>query len=215
MARPCRGGRRGFKPFPDTLYPFLFWGGIYPGICGYSRVFDTAHDIKNKTDLLASAVTLAAASFQLPALVALVLLAHRKMTESAVAATGGGAKQKKPSGSMPNSKPLGNGPFTLGDFELGPTLGTGSFGRVRFCTHKEKGSHWAIKMLKKSEILRLHQLEHMVNETSILGKLTHGFIVKLAGTFQDDRSLYMILEYVCGEQLLLLLLPATAALTSY
>jgi hypothetical protein len=27
-------------------------------------------------------------------------------------------------------------PLVLDDFELGVTLGTGSFGRVRFCTHK-------------------------------------------------------------------------------
>jgi serine/threonine protein kinase len=39
-----------------------------------------------------------------------------------------------------------------------------------------------------------------MNEKSILAALTHAFIVKLAGTFQDDRSLYMILEYVVGGE---------------
>ena len=29
-----------------------------------------------------------------------------------------------------------NGPVALDQFDLGVTLGTGSFGRVRFCTHK-------------------------------------------------------------------------------
>jgi hypothetical protein len=31
------------------------------------------------------------------------------------------------------------------------------------------------------------QVEHMMNEKSILSNLTHAFIVKMAGTFQDDR----------------------------
>jgi hypothetical protein len=31
------------------------------------------------------------------------------------------------------------GNITLDDFELGVTLGTGSFGRVRFATHKVRG----------------------------------------------------------------------------
>lgn len=87
-----------------------------------------------------------------------------------------------------------HGAATLSAFELGVTLGTGSFGRVRICTHKvsaavvqdmphalvlrvtptyestqtiltysdltiqETGTTWAIKMLKKSEIIRLQQV---------------------------------------------------------
>ena len=40
----------------------------------------------------------------------------------------------------------------------------------------------------------------MINEKCILMKMNHPFIVKLAGTFQDERSLYMILEYVVGGE---------------
>jgi serine/threonine protein kinase len=49
-------------------------------------------------------------------------------------------------------------PLSLDDFDVGVTLGTGSFGRVRFCTHKTTGSFWAIKMLKKAEVIRLQQV---------------------------------------------------------
>jgi hypothetical protein len=54
--------------------------------------------------------------------------------------------------------PLGEGPFSQSDFDVGVTLGTGSFGRVRFCTHKAKKTHWAIKILKKAEIIRMQQV---------------------------------------------------------
>ena len=43
-------------------------------------------------------------------------------------------------------------------FDVGVTLGTGSFGRVRFATHIESHEHYAIKMLKKSEIIRFQQV---------------------------------------------------------
>ena len=46
----------------------------------------------------------------------------------------------------------------MAQFELGVTLGTGSFGRVRFVTHKSTGTHWALKMLKKAEVIRLQQV---------------------------------------------------------
>lgn len=44
------------------------------------------------------------------------------------------------------------------------------------------------------------KVEHMINEKTILMKMNHPFIVKLAGTFHDERSLFMILEYVVGGE---------------
>eukprot|EP00500_Bicosoecida_sp_ms1_P013981 CAMPEP_0203817846 /NCGR_PEP_ID=MMETSP0115-20131106/28697_1 /ASSEMBLY_ACC=CAM_ASM_000227 /TAXON_ID=33651 /ORGANISM="Bicosoecid sp, Strain ms1" /LENGTH=330 /DNA_ID=CAMNT_0050726791 /DNA_START=106 /DNA_END=1098 /DNA_ORIENTATION=+ len=92
------------------------------------------------------------------------------------------------------------GPLGLDQFDLGVTLGTGSFGRVRFVTHKATKGHWAIKMLKKAEVIRLQQVEHMLSEKAILACLDHPFVVKLAGTFQDVKYLYMVLEYVVGGE---------------
>jgi serine/threonine protein kinase len=91
-------------------------------------------------------------------------------------------------------------PVDLDHFEIGVTLGTGSFGRVRIVTHKSTGSIWALKMLKKSEVIRLQQVEHMISEKSILSCMDHPFIVRLAGTFQDKKYLYMALEYVVGGE---------------
>ena len=80
-------------------------------------------------------------------------------------------------------------------------MGTGSFGRVRFATHKANQNCYAIKMLKKSEVVRLQQVEHMLSEKNILKTLSaepHPFIVNLAATFQDPRYLFMVLEYIVG-----------------
>lgn len=40
----------------------------------------------------------------------------------------------------------------------------------------------------------------MINEKTILMKMNHPFIVKLAGTFHDARSLFIVLEYVVGGE---------------
>ncbi|KAG2786890.1 hypothetical protein Pcac1_g3725 [Phytophthora cactorum] len=48
-------------------------------------------------------------------------------------------------------------PLDGSQFDMGVTLGTGSFGRVRFATHKATNTYWAIKILKKAEIIRLQQ----------------------------------------------------------
>ncbi|KAJ1401206.1 kinase-like domain-containing protein, partial [Ochromonadaceae sp. CCMP2298] len=91
-------------------------------------------------------------------------------------------------------------PINLTDFDVGVTLGTGSFGRVRFSTHRSTASIWAIKMLKKAEVIRLQQIEHMISEKNILSSLDHPFIVRLSGTFQDAKFLYMVLEYIVGGE---------------
>jgi len=55
-------------------------------------------------------------------------------------------------------------------------------------------------MLKKAEVIRLQQVEHMISEKTILDCLDHPFVVQLVGTFQDKRYLYMVLEYVVGGE---------------
>lgn len=63
-----------------------------------------------------------------------------------------------------------------------------------------KGSYVAIKKLKKVEVLRLKQVEHVINEKTILLSVTHPFIVNLWSTFQDMAALYMVMEFVQGGE---------------
>lgn len=58
-----------------------------------------------------------------------------------------------------------------------------------------------MKVLKKSEVIKLRQVEHTMNEKLILEKLNHPFLVKMLGTFQDSTNLYLVLEYVQGGEL--------------
>jgi len=89
------------------------------------------------------------------------------------------------------------------DFDLRSTVGTGTFGRVRVV--KIKGSSdrtpLALKIMKKSEVIRLKQVEHVKAETQILAMIAHPFIVNLLAAFQDDKKLYVLMEFVNGGEL--------------
>ncbi|ORE22269.1 kinase-like protein [Rhizopus microsporus] len=89
----------------------------------------------------------------------------------------------------------------LDDFKLSRTLGTGSFGRVHLAQSKHNDRYYAIKVLKKSEVVRLKQVEHTNNEKHILETTANPFMVNLWGTFQDDIYLYMVMDYVPGGEL--------------
>ena len=53
----------------------------------------------------------------------------------------------------------------------------GSFGRVRLAKETRSKKYVAIKILKKAEIIRLKQVDHIVSECCLLGSINHPFIV--------------------------------------
>lgn len=89
------------------------------------------------------------------------------------------------------------------DFDLRATVGTGTFGRVRVVKIKGGSDRtpFALKILKKSEVIRLKQVEHVKAEKDILMRIAHPFIVNLLAVFQDEKRLCMLLEYVNGGEL--------------
>ena len=91
----------------------------------------------------------------------------------------------------------------LSDFDLRATVGTGTFGRVRIVKLKSDPSRtpFALKMLKKSEVVRLKQVQHVKSEKEILMMIDHPFIVTLVAAFQDEKRLYMLMEFVNGGEL--------------
>ena len=71
--------------------------------------------------------------------------------------------------------------FSLSDFHLMTTLGTGTFGRVRLVHLKQNptAAPMALKMLKKTVILKLKQVEHIKSEKAILQRVAHPFVIRL------------------------------------
>jgi protein kinase X len=55
--------------------------------------------------------------------------------------------------------------------------------------------------LKKVRIVANHQLPHVQNEIQILSRLRCDFVIELRAVFQDENSLYLLLDYVPGGEL--------------
>jgi serine/threonine protein kinase len=61
--------------------------------------------------------------------------------------------------------------------------------------------YFALKIMKKLEVVRLKQVEHIRNEKNILMSINHPFLVTLFAVAQDKRNLYMVLEFIIGGEL--------------
>ena len=77
------------------------------------------------------------------------------------------------------STPDSHSVLELKDFEKHNTLGTGTFGRVYLVRHKYNLDYFAMKVLRKSHIVKLKQVQHIYNEKEILLSINSPFIVKL------------------------------------
>ncbi|XP_062020797.1 uncharacterized protein LOC133737206 isoform X1 [Rosa rugosa] len=94
----------------------------------------------------------------------------------------------------------------IDDFEQLTVIGKGAFGEVRLCRAKGTGEIFAMKKLKKSEMLSRGQVEHVRSERNLLAEVDSRCIVKLYYSFQDSDFLYLIMEYLPGGDIMTLLM---------
>lgn len=73
--------------------------------------------------------------------------------------------------------------ISTGDFELLKVIGRGGFSRVVLGRKKDTGRLYAIKIMKKSQIIREKKIKPILSERAVLEKLDHPFIVKLHWAF--------------------------------
>uniref|UniRef100_A0AAQ5YJB0 non-specific serine/threonine protein kinase n=1 Tax=Amphiprion ocellaris TaxID=80972 RepID=A0AAQ5YJB0_AMPOC len=90
-------------------------------------------------------------------------------------------------------------------FELLRVLGKGGYGKVfqvRKVVGAASGKIFAMKVLKKAMIVRnAKDTAHTKAERNILEEVKHPFIVDLIYAFQTGGKLYLILEYLSGQDL--------------
>jgi 3-phosphoinositide dependent protein kinase-1 len=89
------------------------------------------------------------------------------------------------------------------DFNFGRTLGEGSYSTVLAATDRQTLREYAIKVLDKRHIIKEKKVKYVNIEKDTLNRLTeHPGIVRLYYTFQDERSLYFVLDLAAGGELL-------------
>lgn len=104
-----------------------------------------------------------------------------------------------------NQARVTKGKYSLTDFQIQRTLGTGSFGRVHLVQSKHNQRFYAVKVLKKAQVVKMKQVEHTNDERRMLQQVKHPFLITLWGTFQDSKNLYMVMDFVEGGELFSLL----------
>ncbi len=72
---------------------------------------------------------------------------------------------------------------------------------MRLAKHKQTGQYFALKMMKKAEIVRLKQVDHVISEMTILFAINHPFLVQFHGFNRDAAYLYLLQEHVPGGEL--------------
>lgn len=89
------------------------------------------------------------------------------------------------------------------DFNFAQTLGEGSYSTVLAAQDKLTGKDYAIKVLDKRHIIKEKKVKYVNIEKDTLNRLTdHPGVVRLYYTFQDERSLYFVLDLCTGGELL-------------
>lgn len=106
---------------------------------------------------------------------------------------------------LPQRSTVSKGKYSLHDFHIMRTLGTGSFGRVHLVKSIHNNRFYAIKVLKKFKIVKMKQIEHTCDERRMLKLVQHPFLIRMWGTFQDSRNLFLVMDYIEGGELFSLL----------
>jgi serine/threonine protein kinase len=94
----------------------------------------------------------------------------------------------------------------LHDFRTVKVIGKGAFGEVRLVQKKDTGKIYAMKTLKKSEMLKKDQLAHVRAERDVLAESDSPWVVQLFYSFQDPSYLYLIMEFLPGGDLMTMLI---------
>ncbi|KAG8213542.1 kinase-like protein [Butyriboletus roseoflavus] len=103
------------------------------------------------------------------------------------------SKSRKPSRSQ---NPSANTRLSAQDFVFGETLGEGSYSTVMRARYARSGQEYAIKILDKNHLIRKEKMFVALAEKNTLVKLGAGHpgIIHLHWTFQDDWSLFFVLD---------------------
>ncbi|KAG5976629.1 hypothetical protein E4U56_001714 [Claviceps arundinis] len=85
-----------------------------------------------------------------------------------------------------------------GDFQILTQVGQGGYGQVYLAQKKDTREVCALKVMSKKLLFKLDEIRHVLTERDILTTAQSDWLVRLLYSFQDDKSIYLAMEYVPG-----------------
>ncbi|KAJ7400963.1 hypothetical protein BTVI_100285 [Pitangus sulphuratus] len=96
--------------------------------------------------------------------------------------------------------------FSLKDFRCCAVLGRGHFGKVLLAEYKNTNEMFAIKALKKGDIVARDEVDSLMCEKRIfetVNSVRHPFLVNLFACFQTKDHVCFVMEYAAGGDLMM------------
>ncbi|CAH1430376.1 unnamed protein product [Lactuca virosa] len=94
---------------------------------------------------------------------------------------------------------------SIEDFEIIKPISRGAFGRVFLAKKRATGDVFAIKVLKKADMIRKNAVESILAERDILISVRNPFVVRFFYSFTCKENLYLVMEFLNGGDLFSLL----------
>ncbi|KAI6781003.1 uncharacterized protein J7T54_003145 [Emericellopsis cladophorae] len=94
-----------------------------------------------------------------------------------------------------------NGDVNLNHFRLLRVVGRGAFGKVRIVERKDTGLSFALKYIRKDEVVRSESVRNIIRERRMLEHVNHPFICNLRYSFQDIEYMYLVVDLMTGGDL--------------
>ena len=86
-------------------------------------------------------------------------------------------------------------------YKYGRLIGQGAFGKVNIGLNVLSGRIVAVKSFIKDELKNSQNMSKILYETNLMRKLNHPNITKILETFEDDKFILIIMEYINGGNL--------------
>ena len=97
------------------------------------------------------------------------------------------------------------GSACMDDFEILKPISKGAFGRVYLARKNESGELFAIKVMRKADLVRKNMVESARNERNILAMANNPFVVRFYFSFTSRDNIYIVMEYSNGGDIASLL----------
>ncbi|KAI9012776.1 kinase-like domain-containing protein [Gaertneriomyces semiglobifer] len=110
----------------------------------------------------------------------------------------GGKEHKRSTSSLAERR---NKIPSIRDFEIITPISRGAFGKVYLGRKTTTQDLYAIKVLKKQDMIRKNMISHVLAERKVLSLSRNPFVVKLYYAFHSREYLYLVMEYLIGGDL--------------